>query len=156
MQTATDHRFTSIQEAQRFALAGNAVITLQSLRSGTHFTYKISSPNAEKQEKRGYSAEEIWFVKLLTSGSADSGDFTYLGMIKKQVSGPEFTLTRASKANEQSPSVKAFKFFMRSRELNPELVIRHENHCGRCGRTLTEPESIDLGYGPECRQLLGL
>lgn len=154
MQTATDHRFTSIQDAQAFALAGNAIITLQSLRSGQHYTYKISAPNAEKQEKRGYAPEEVWFVKLLTGGCADEGDWTYLGMIKKQLSGPEFILTRASTHRPESPTVKAFRFFLQSSQLHSELVIRHENHCGRCGRTLTHPESIDSGYGPECINLI--
>jgi Family of unknown function (DUF6011) len=143
----SDHKFQSIQDARAFALAGNAIITLESLRSGTHFTYKVVSPSAEKQEKRGYAAEQVWFVKLLTSGSADEGEFTYMGMIKPQGG---FFLTKASKFRPESPSVKAFRFFFESTELHPELVVRHEGHCGRCGRTLTVPESIERGIGPEC------
>jgi len=34
-----------------------------------------------------------------------------------------------------------------SSSIHPELVVRHE---GRCGRTLTVPESIERGIGPEC------
>jgi uncharacterized protein DUF6011 len=149
----SDHRFTSIEDAKRFALAGNAIITLQSLRSGTHFTYRISQPDAEKQAERGFVPSSIWFVKLLTSGSADEGDFTYLGMIS---SDKQFRLTKASRANDDSPSIKALRFFLSLKQLHPELAIRHENHCGRCGRTLTHPESIDLGIGPDCAKLMGL
>jgi hypothetical protein len=30
--------------------------------------------------------------------------------------------------------------------------LQEESHCGVCGRTLTDPESIDLGIGPECNR----
>jgi Family of unknown function (DUF6011) len=153
MHNHSDHRFTSIEDAKRFALAGNAIITLQSLRSGTHFTFKITQPGFEKQAERGYQPQAIWFVKLLTSGSADEGDFTYLGMIS---SDKQFRLTKASRANDDSPSVKALRFFLALKQLHPELAVRHENHCGRCGRTLTHPESIDLGIGPDCAMIMGL
>jgi len=152
MQVTSDHRFQTLQDAKAFAMAGNAIITLQSLRSGQHYTYKVSSPSAEKQEAKGYTPEAVWFVKLLTSGSADEGDFTYLGMIRDG----RFFATRASARMQTAPSFKAFDFFFRSTELHSELVVRHECRCGRCGRTLTEPESIDSGYGPECREKLGI
>jgi Family of unknown function (DUF6011) len=152
MQILSDHRFQTMADAKAFTLAGNAIITLQSLRSGTHFTYKVVAPNADKQEKRGYAPEQVWFVKLLTGGCADSGEWSYLGMIKP---GQGFFLTRASSARPEAPSVKAFRFFFESQELHTELVVRHEGHCGRCGRTLTVPESIERGIGPECAEKMG-
>jgi hypothetical protein len=149
----SDHHFTSIEDARQFALAGNAIITLQSLRSGLHFTYKIAQPDAERQEAKGFVPQQIWFVKLLASGSADEGDFVYLGMIG---SDKKFRLTKASRANDSSPSVKALRFFLGLSELHPELAIRHEGRCGRCGRTLTVPSSIDRGIGPDCAKIMGL
>jgi hypothetical protein len=35
------------------------------------------------------------------------------------------------------------------------VVIWHEGRCGRCGRRLTVPESIESGYGPECIGKIG-
>ncbi len=32
----------------------------------------------------------------------------------------------------------------------------HEGRCGRCGRTLTVPESVTEGIGPECRKIMGM
>jgi hypothetical protein len=156
MQTTSDHRFQTTEDARAFALAGNAIITLQSARTGNHFTYKIVAPDAEKQERRGFAPEPVWFVKLLTSGSADQGEFTYLGMIRNQgPSGLWFATTRATRVRGDSACILAFNYFFNHRG-EKDLIVRHECRCGRCGRTLTEPESIDSGYGPECRAILGI
>lgn len=32
----------------------------------------------------------------------------------------------------------------------PECEVWHEGRCGRCGRKLTVPESIETGIGPDC------
>ena len=33
-----------------------------------------------------------------------------------------------------------------------EKVLNANGRCRRCGRALTDPESIELGEGPECRR----
>ena len=88
----------------------------------------------------------MYFVSLL-SGPDNENDYSYLGMIRDG----RFTLTKASKAGVQAPSVVAFEYFMRVPVLHPQMQIRHEGRCGKCGRVLTVPESIDAGIGPECR-----
>jgi hypothetical protein len=140
-----DHKFQSIQDARRFVLAGDAIVTLQSLKSGRHFTYNVqeSKPNPDFP-----NAARIHFVKLLSDGSADDGTFRYLGLINEH---GQFRLTRRSSAGPDAPSVRAFSFFMSLQQLHPDLVIRHTGKCGRCGKTLTVPESIDSGLGPVCR-----
>lgn len=30
------------------------------------------------------------------------------------------------------------------------------DYCRRCGQALTNPDSIDVGYGPDCAALLGI
>jgi hypothetical protein len=55
--------------------------------------------------------------------------------------------------------VKTFKTLLESiakGALPSGWEFRHEGRCGRCGRTLTVPESIDSGFGPECINLAGL
>jgi Family of unknown function (DUF6011) len=140
--SVSDHRFASLEDAKAFALAGNAIITLQSLRTGEHFTYKI---RAKQRDPRFPSV--VYFVDLL-SGPDNNSDYFYLGII----ANGEFRLTKGSRTTLDAPSFKAFRFFWRSTTLHPELLVRHEGRCGRCGRTLTVPESIDRGIGPECAQ----
>lgn len=142
----SDHRFQTIADAKDFALAGNAIITLQSLKTGLHFTYRI------RQAKDKVTQEPtpgLYFVSLL-NGSDNENDYQYLGMIRDL----SFTLTRASRAGEAAPSVKAFRFFWASTQLHEALVVHHEGRCGRCGRTLTVPSSIDRGIGPECAGIM--
>jgi hypothetical protein len=151
--TISEHKFATIADAKAFALAGNAIITLQSLRTGAHFTYKIRSKEVAGKIQADYDPSRIWFVNLLAGGSADEGNFVYLGIIK---SDRQFHLTQRS-PGAATPSVKAFEWFWHwVRDGIPtELVVRHEGRCGRCGRTLTVPESIDRGIGPECAEKMG-
>lgn len=143
------HQFPTLEDAKAFALAGNAIITLQSLRTNTHFTYRVRQAT-DKETNEPQAGR--YFVSLLTNGSADEGTFHYLGMIRDGA----FAATKATNGRENSPSFKAFSFFFHAKQLHPELVVRHEGRCGRCGRTLTVPESIDAGIGPECREKMGI
>lgn len=36
------------------------------------------------------------------------------------------------------------------------IEVWHEGRCGRCARRLTVPESILIGIGPECAEIMGL
>lgn len=136
------HRFASIDEAKTFALAGNATLTLESLNTGAHFTYKVRQA---KDKETGEPTPGVFFVSLL-NGQDNESDYMYLGLIRNG----SFGLTKGSRAGKEAASVRAFEFFFRSITLHPQLVVRHEGRCGRCGRTLTVPESIDAGIGPEC------
>lgn len=145
---------TSAADALRFLLAGNATITLKSQRTGQHFTYKIQEP------QKVDLARPAWFVKLLT-GPDNTGDYTYLGMITV-TPGSALKTFRATKAtrNPESPNFKAFAYTFQALAVGGQLPagveIRHEGRCGRCGRALTVPESIDRGIGPECAAAMGL
>jgi uncharacterized protein DUF6011 len=139
--------FQTMAEAKAFVLAGNATITLESLRTGAHFTFKVKQAT---DKETGELVEGMYFVSLL-NGQDNENDYMYLGMIRRG----QFGLTKGSRAGAEALSVKAFSFFFSSTELHPELVVHHEGRCGRCGRTLTVPESIRNGIGPECLTKMG-
>jgi hypothetical protein len=136
----TSHRITDVSAAAAFVLAGNATFTLVSRKTGIRFTYKVRQPEEGKPH----------FVAVLT-GPENSTDFTYLGVIRP---GPSFARTAKSKIGPDAASCKAFDWFARqllSRGQMPEAVeLWHEGKCGRCGRKLTVPSSIETGLGPEC------
>lgn len=134
--------FKTAQEAKNYAMAGNATLTLSSQKTGARYTYKVRAPRE--------NANGVRFVSLLT-GPQNTTDFTYLGLLTKD---GELKMTRASKMNADSLPVAAFGFFARkvltAGQMPEVLEVRHEGCCGRCGRALTVPESIDRGIGPEC------
>lgn len=60
-----------------------------------------------------------------------------------------------------APSALAFRWFFKRLSEGRDLggprgvTVRHEGRCGRCGRTLTVPASIDSGIGPDCAERMG-
>lgn len=131
-------RLLTVERAVEYVQAGNARVTLRSMRTGNRFTYRIR----ESEDGR------VFFVSLLT-GSDNESSYQYLGIIKNG----EFTRTAKSRTGEDAPGHRAFAWAwgrLRAGNLPAELEIWHEGSCGRCGRTLTVPESIEHGFGPEC------
>lgn len=127
---------------QTYALAGKAIVTLTSPVTGNRFTYEISKSSGDAP---------VYFVALL-SGPDNTSDFFYLGTyfpsLATSQQGP-FRLTRKSRATSEALSVKAFSYFASHFE-SDKLIVHHEGTCGRCGRRLTVPESIERGIGPDC------
>jgi len=129
------------EKALEFMLAGNATFTIRSMKTGARYTYKVQQP------KEG---DTRWFVKLLT-GPENTSDYKYLGMIDN--ADKKFRLTGKSTMKSDSLPVKAFDWFfsLLVKHIEPKNVeIWHAGRCGRCGRVLTVPESVELGLGPEC------
>lgn len=125
-------------EARSFMGAGNATVTLKSVVSGVHFTYRI------RKSEDG----QMQFVSVLT-GSDNESSYSYLGFVRRDV----YFHGRKSKIGEQAPSAKAFAWAWRSLAqgtMPPSLEVWHEGRCGRCNRKLTHPTSIATGLGPEC------
>jgi hypothetical protein len=143
------HRFLGWVDSLAFMLAGNATMTFVSTKTGVRYTYRIKM--ADKQPMGPQSP--AYFVSLL-SGPDNNSDYTYLGMIRMTSQDlPRFTLTRASKMNEASTPVKAFRYVLNalaSASMPVGVEVWHEGRCGRCGRKLTVPSSIAAGIGPDC------
>jgi hypothetical protein len=140
---------TNPAQIRQFTLAGLATLTLKSLRTERHYTYKIK----QAVDKETGEEKALWFVAVLANGE----DYKYIGCIAG--AAETFKLTGGSKFTEDAGCVKAWRYFwtgITAGAVKPELEIRHEGRCGRCGRELTTPESIDTGFGPECSAVLGV
>lgn len=126
-------------DARRFALGGNAHLTLRSRKSGTRYTYRVKASDDGR----------VRFVGLLTGPNNDA-DYTYIGVLRDD----GFRLTKKSAMPEDAPPVRAMRYFadkvIEGERLPPALEVFHEGRCGRCARRLTVPESIESGFGPEC------
>lgn len=118
-----------------FVLAGRAVFTLENPTTGGRFTFRVRCP--------GEGDQDVRFVDLLTGPQNDS-DYSYLGVIR----GGRFYPGR--KVSPDAPGSRAFGWFLRHLDDPSPALVHHVGRCGRCGRTLTVPESISTGLGPEC------
>lgn len=126
--------------AREYLLAGHAVVTFRNALTMNRFTFKIRKPTEETPH----------FVSVRTG----SDEWGFLGTI---FDGDVYKHGKKSKITWDSQSAKAFKYIWeRIDSLPPEIEIWHEGNCLRCGRELTVPESIKLGYGPHCAALLGI
>jgi hypothetical protein len=129
----------TLHNPAQFALAGNAVFTLQSKKTGERFTYRV----------RAADQGPMHFVAVLT-GPNNATDWKYLGFLRR---GVYFHGGAKARISATAPSAKAFDWFWRNTARGvemPSLEVHHEGKCGRCGRPLTVPESIASGFGPEC------
>lgn len=143
-------------EFERFALAGDATFTVTSKKTGRSFTYRVQN-DAPPAGVQTFSAPVPAFVAVLT-GPDNSGDFQFIGSIFSDIAGRTFRPGRRSRIRPDAPSVLGFAFLWthrRDANLSALVEIRHAGRCCRCGRTLTTPESIDAGIGPECIKKMG-
>lgn len=152
-------RFADWAHAVQFMLAGNAYVTLKSLATGTRYTYRIAMADCMKCGKDKQcvcGAAPRFFVSTLI-GSDNEGDYAYIGMIGDKA---QFRATKATGDRAKGKPFLAFEYAWKNvltyNRIPAQLEIWHEGRCGRCGRTLTVPESIAAGLGPECAGKIGL
>lgn len=138
MNTTIDRPFVG----QAFLLAGRAVCTLTTAQG--RWTYRIT-------RKDDGVRPPVYFVSVLT-GPNNERDYTYLGVFDPD-SG-SVRVTAKSAYTPESPVVSCLNLAGQSiwsrGRLPLGFELHHEGRCGRCGRTLTVPESIATGLGPEC------
>lgn len=144
------HRFEDYAACRAYALGGRALLTLKSKRTGKHFTYRITKA---PRHRASYGNAEKWFVAVIHDGD-NNGRGRYLGAIDP-VRG--FVATQASPSGGATASLafRGFAWFWRyveRHELPDRCEAWHEGTCGRCGRRLTHPESIETGIGPICAE----
>lgn len=126
-----------------FIQAGNSTFTLYSTKKDQRYTYKIKAK------------DDLFFAKVLY-GPDNTKDYRYIGLFYRN----DVTLRNSAKS---ACATKDMRFLMLKHFL--EILCTEEKlpdtcqfypsgRCGRCGRTLTTPDSIECGIGPECRRYL--
>ena len=121
----------------KFITAGDAIFTLQGREN--RFTFRVTVKDGDPNTS---------FVSLLT-GPENTRDYKCIARLL----GPDRALVPNRATSLQSLSWQAFAWtyerLKRGLAITP-VRMYHAGRCGRCGRTLTTPESITAGYGPEC------
>lgn len=140
----TQHELTA--NLLSFVLGGKSTFTVENTATGGRFTFKVV------QSHNG----EVHFVKVLT-GPNNSKDFSYLGTI---FGAKKFVHTVKSPIGVDAPSNKAFSWLFErligGKALPETVKFYHACKCGRCGKKLTTPTAVTLGFGADCAETLGL
>jgi len=132
--------------SQSFLLAGNATFTVSN-PDGDHYTFKV-----KKTKHKNANGKYRFFISILTGPDF----YTYLGMVVSPHDGcGQVTLTQKSKYIITSIPFRVANWAIQHVFANvPEpkgYKIINAGRCGKCGRKLTTPESIESGLGPICR-----
>lgn len=145
--------------------AGRSILTCRSLKTGHRFTFRFRRPDPEPGRTR-----PIWVSILggpegeFTRSQDEHGPvveqahraWTFLGTIWVD-EGREGRYSHSAKSKVQPSDTAARtaawiaqRIPFRVDELMEKAEWWHEGRCGRCGRRLTVPESIESGFGPDC------
>ena len=132
-----------------FFLAGHAKFTLVSKVTGERKTFEVRRKEGEK----------FWFVSLL-NGPDNTSDFRYLGCVFESRGQ---LLAKMNKENWGRESFSALLWLLgwfngigrmgfNETKFFQAAEFWHAGTCARCGRDLTDPESIARGLGPVCAE----
>lgn len=134
------------EKVLEFMKSGRAILTAKNTLTDNHKTFLIDRSKDHK----------VFFVRIRgdqDSTLANKKNWVRVGMI---IQG-QFRLTKGSQVDSWSVSFKSFDWLYKTaikwsegQDDYPRIQVYHEGHCGRCGRVLTDPASIERGYGPEC------
>jgi hypothetical protein len=143
------------QVSKEFVLAGKAHFTLEipddyreKNNLKPHYTFRVTYKPANGQYKEAY------LVSLLT-GPDNTKSYSYLGMLDKETG--KVRTTAKSVLDGESLVVRLLNRSLALVWLGDVQPLKekgfdlhHEGRCGKCGRLLTTPESVERGIGPEC------
>lgn len=128
-------------DALKFVFAGNSTVTFFNSETQNRFTFKVK--RCKDKDKL------LFFVSVLTG----PGQYSYMGTFAKG----KYSHGKKSAMSASAQSAKVFPYViakLREGTLPSQVEIWHEGACGKCGRQLTVPESIETGIGPECAKSL--
>lgn len=127
---------------REFLTAGRAIFTVSNPK-GERYTFR-----ALREAKA--IRDDIFDIALLTGTDNES---SYQRVCRLYGAN----LKIAWRGGWFPPESKPFKVFKwavglleAKKPLPPGYEVRHAGRCGKCGRLLTVPESIESGLGPEC------
>ena len=137
-----------------YCLAGNATFTLANPQTGSRRTYKL----VRARPRVGQLPADAPLICSVLTGPDNGSDYEYLGQVWDST---RLTYCHSSKStiSHASPAARGIGWLIRHLDRGTlpldKMEIHHEGTCGRCGRALTVPESIERGLGPECARKAG-
>jgi len=134
--------------SEKFILAGRALFTVSN-PSGEHFTFRVKGAESEWPIGSG-RVSKSYFVSVKAPGGVYP--YRYIGLLNAKTGDIKCTTKSSYTPGDQMYKVAAWacKSVLNAKMIPDGYHIEHAGRCGKCGRTLTDPESIQRGIGPEC------
>lgn len=135
--------------AGRMLAAGTLTATIKSLRTGDHITIKATCKakvDGRWQRAEFADATHVFFVVPSSTGWGDK-----VGTWRPQT-GRWYTDDYQTDAARIWAALEALRVACGGAP-HTQSEFLEANRCGRCGRKLTDPESIVRGIGPECAEM---
>lgn len=121
--------------SREFVLAGRAIFTVSNGK-GRHYTYRVTMGKLRS------------FVSIL-NGSDNTWNYVNIAMLN-----PDTGELVGQYGDDIR--IKVLRWALRKiwsqSSLPHGYAIQHAGKCGRCGRLLTTPQSLESGLGPECKK----
>lgn len=127
-----------------FSLAThNGIVTVRSVRTGEHRTFRVRTQPDDSNFAPGER------VASLLSGPDNTRCYTPFGFVQADGS------IRLFKSKEgDGPWAKYADMLSHPEAYQRTAEFMFEGRCRRCDRTLSHPESLISGIGPECAKIV--
>lgn len=138
------HKFPKL--AKKFLLAGKALFTVDNGKE--HYTFKVRRKDSTY---RNQPQTTFWLSVKSTHPRAKYG-YALIGILNPETG----TVKCISKSlfipgsKEYDVAAWACQVVIRGKMIPERYDIQHAGKCGRCGKKLTDPVSIERGLGPDC------
>lgn len=139
------------------------IFTLMSRKTGCHYTYRTR--RSKPVNRRDITDKRRRYVVSILAGPSPNSEkcWKFFGVV---IDEPKFNriryVTVATSVTGFNPSAKFIRgfdwFFARLTQgrVPRSVQVSKAVMCKGCGRWLTDPVSIKLGYGPVCARKAGL
>ena len=127
----------------RFMFGGNCTFTVVDDTVKEHFSYRI-------RKKKTDDGSKIYHACIISANKS-----IYFGYFK--VVGNKLIFKHSKKYDipENDPRIIELLTIIKTRHsLNDSIHICHNDRCACCGRMLTDPKSMERGFGPECWRMV--
>lgn len=137
---------------EKFLLAGRAVFTVSN-PAGDHYTFKVRRVESEWPKYSG-KMTTTYFVNVKTAKT--DHPYGYIGILDAKKGTIKCTAKSEFLPGTKEYSVAAWacQAVVNAKMIPDGYHIEHAGRCGKCGRQLTDPESIQRGIGPECWSMI--
>lgn len=128
-----------------FILGGNADFSIQNMNNGIRYDYTITKAS---------NNNNIYFVKVKSSKQEG---YVYAGHLKVAPDGVYYVQGSKGKLQYHSEPIGGYlmqALFVGDNSLPRPMIMFHHGKCAKCGRKLTDIESIKRGFGKFCYESL--